>query len=256
LVIDSNINGAMAQQIQNAVRNVTDKPILYVVNTNYHGDHTFGNYAFPAQTKIVAHHKTAEAMRDFEAEKSAMIRAVSGNASVIDGVKLRLPDVTFKESLSLDLGGRSVELHHFGHGNTPGDTVVYVPEAKTAWTGNLLLGEKTIPWAIEGKMQAYQKTIQRMANTLDIKTIVPGHVLISDHTLLDIYAQYLEGHIQSVRNAVDDGKSSKETLAALPLAETYLAPKNSALAPARGVFQGFHRCNVKKTYEEMKYKHQ
>ena len=66
-----------------------------MVNTNYHGDHTFGNYAFPATTKIVAHHKTAESMRDFEGEKSAMIRAVSGNASVIDSVRLRLPDVTF-----------------------------------------------------------------------------------------------------------------------------------------------------------------
>jgi cyclase len=239
LLIDSHINGAMAQQIQAAVRNVTDKPILYVVNTNCHGDYTFGNHAFPATTKIVAHHKTAEAMRNFKGEKSAMIRAVSGNASVIDGLQLRLPDVTFEESLTLDIGGRSVELHHFNHGNTPGDTVFYIPESKTAWTGNLLLGEKTIPWAIEGKMQVYQDTISKMTNTLDIKTIVPSHVLISDHTLLDTYAQYLKGHIQDVRDAIEEGKSLKETLAALPLAENYLAPKDSALAPVRGYFKAF-----------------
>ncbi len=47
LVVDAHINGTMARQIQAAVRAVTDKPILYLVNTNYHGDHTFGNYAFP-----------------------------------------------------------------------------------------------------------------------------------------------------------------------------------------------------------------
>ena len=47
LVIDAHINGAMAGLIQTAVRQVTSKPILYVVNTNYHGDHTFGNYVFP-----------------------------------------------------------------------------------------------------------------------------------------------------------------------------------------------------------------
>ncbi len=49
LVIDAHINGEMARKIQQAVRAVTDKPILYLVNTNFHGDHTFGNYAFPAE---------------------------------------------------------------------------------------------------------------------------------------------------------------------------------------------------------------
>ena len=255
LVIDAHINGAMAQQIQDAVRRVTDKPILYLVNTNYHGDHTFGNYAFPAQTKIIAHHKTAEAMRDFEEERKNLLPTVNGNAAIFDGVRLRLPYVTFKETLTLDLGGRSVELHHFGHGNTPGDTVVYEPKAKVAWTGNLLLGEKTIPWAIEGNVQAYRDTINRMAKALDIQTIIPGHVLISDRSLLDTYARYLNEHIEAVRDAIEEGKSLDETLSALPLAENYLAPKESALAPARVVIQGFHRWNIKKTYEELKHQH-
>ena len=46
LVIDSHINGDMARQIQKAVRRITSKPILYLVNTNYHGDHTFGTMRF------------------------------------------------------------------------------------------------------------------------------------------------------------------------------------------------------------------
>ena len=66
LVIDAHINHAMAQNIQDAVRRVTDKPIVYLVNTNYHGDHTFGNYAFPAETQIIAHRETARRMVDFE----------------------------------------------------------------------------------------------------------------------------------------------------------------------------------------------
>ena len=59
----------MARQIQHVVRQVTAQPILYLVNTNYHGDHTFGNYAFPAETTIIAHRKTAERMRHFEPEQ-------------------------------------------------------------------------------------------------------------------------------------------------------------------------------------------
>src|SRR2546425_4433241 len=71
LVIDAHINGAMARETQAAVRRVTQKPILYVVNTNYRGDHTFGNYAFPADTLVVAQRRAAERMHDFEHEKAA-----------------------------------------------------------------------------------------------------------------------------------------------------------------------------------------
>ena len=252
LVIDAHINGAMARQIQAAVREVTDKPILYLVNTNYHGDHTFGNYAFPAETKIVAHRKTAEAMQDFDREKALLLLAVNGNAAVFDDVRLRLPDVTFEESLRLDLGGRVVELHHFGHGNTAGDTVVYVPEAKAAWTGNLILGAGSIPWAIEGKTQAYLETIARMAARLDIETIVGGHVLMTSGDALGAYLDYLSGHIKSVQRALGAGKTLAQTLASLPLDEIYLPPLDSPLAVARPLMQGFHLWNVKKTYEELK----
>jgi cyclase len=251
LVIDAHINGAMARQIQAAIRKVTDKPILYLVNTNYHGDHTFGNYAFPAETKIVAHQKTAEAMRDFEHEKKVLSATVKGDPKVFAGVRLRLPDVVFKESLRLDLGGRVVELHHFGHGNTPGDTVVYEPKTKTAWTGNLILGGGTIPWAIEGKAPAYLRTITRLAASLDVETIVPGHAVMTSGDIFGKYLRYLSGRIDSVRDSIRTGQTLEQTLAQTPLGESYLPPMDSPLAPARPVFAGFHRWNVKKTYLEL-----
>ncbi len=252
LVIDAHINGAMARQIQAAVRAVTDKPILYLVNTNYHGDHTFGNYAFPAETKIVAHRETAAAMRHFDREKALLLPTVNGNAAVFDDVRLRLPDVTFETSLRLDLGGRVVELHHFGPGNTAGDTVVYVPEAKVAWTGNLVLGAGSIPWAIEGNTPAYLETIARMAARLDIETIVGGHILLTPGETLGAYLEYLSAHIKSVQRALGAGQTLAQTLASLPLDESYLPPEESPLAVARPLMQGFHLWNVKKTYEELK----
>ncbi len=254
LVVDAHINGTMARQIQAAVRAVTDKPILYLVNTNYHGDHTFGNYAFPAETKIVAQRETAAAMRDFEQEKTLLLPTVNGNAAVFDGVRLRLPDVTFEQFLSLDLGGRVVELHHFGKGNTAGDTVVYVPEAKAAWTGNLILGAGSIPWAIEGNTQAYLETVARVAARLDIETIVGGHILTTPGETLSVYLDYLSGHIKSVRSALGAGKTLEQTLASLPLDEAYLPPAESPLAAVRPVMQGLHLWNVKRTYQELKAK--
>jgi cyclase len=251
LVIDAHFGAAMADQVQAAIRKVTDKPILYLVNTNAHGDHTFGNHAFPATTKIVAHSKTAQSMGRFEEEKALLLPTVNGDKAFLDGAQLRLPDITFEESLRIDLGGIAVELHHFGHGNTPGDTVVYVPEAKTAWTGNLVLGAYTIPWAIEGGTRAYLQTIARFAASLDVETIVGGHAPITSAAILGTYLRYLGGHIEAVQGAIRDGLSIEETLAALPLGEAFLPPADSPMAPARPLMQGINLWNVKKTYQEL-----
>src|SRR5258708_29767400 len=59
LVIDAHINGAMAGLIQTAVRRATNQPILYLVNTNYHGHQPFGNYPFPQEPSISPPQKNA-----------------------------------------------------------------------------------------------------------------------------------------------------------------------------------------------------
>ncbi|MBT5047973.1 MAG: MBL fold metallo-hydrolase [Rhodospirillaceae bacterium] len=251
LVIDAHINATMANKIQAAVRRVTDKPILYLVNTNAHGDHTFGNYAFPKTTTIIAHRKTAEAMRHFEEEKRNLLAPVNGDRGVYADAKLRLPDVVYDKFMQIDLGGRIVQLHHFGHGNTPGDTVVYSPDAKAAWTGNMIFGTAIIPWAIEGKSGEYLKSVARMKQTLDIKTIVPGHGVITNGTMVDFSLTYLAAHIETVRDSLRKGHSLDETLALNPLEERFLPPKGSPLENIRPLTSGFHRWNIKKTYLEL-----
>ncbi len=251
LVIDAHINATMANKIQAAVRKVTAKPILYLVNTNAHGDHTFGNYAFPDTTTIIAHRKTAEAMRDFEEEKKNMLATVNGNKAIFADARLRLPDVVYDKYMKIDLGGRVVELHHFGHGNTPGDTIVYSPDAKAAWTGNMIFGTAIIPWAIEGKTRDYLESVSRLKKTLDIKTIIPGHGVITSGNMVDFSLTYLAAHVEDVRSAIRNGRSLEETLALNPLDERFLPPADSPLAAIRPVVSGFHRWNVKKTYLEL-----
>ena len=250
LVIDAHINGEMAGKIQTAVRRVTDKPILYLVNTNFHGDHTFGNYAFPDATLVVAHRETAERMRDFEEEKRFLLPTVNNDPKVYADARLRLPDVVFDDYLRLDLGGREVELYHFGHGNTPGDTVIYVPEARVAWTGNLVLGEGTNPFLVEGKPRAYLQTIARFAQTLAIERIIPGHGAPPSSRILGRYMSYLTELLQSVQDAVQAGQSLEQTLASLPLGEKYRPQADARLAESDQILPSFHLWNVQKTYLE------
>ena len=237
LVIDSHINKEMAQQILDAVRAVTDKPILYLANTNYHGDHTFGNYVFPASTIIVAHRLTAEKMLGFENEKRSLLPTVNGNASVYGDVKLRLPDLVFDRYLRLDLGGRLVELHHFGAGNTPGDIVVFVPEARVAWTGNFIIGEGSNPPLFETGAATYLATLTKMRATLDVETIVPGHLGITDDRTIDRYLGYMGRLVREVRAAIHEGKTVEELL-------------GSSQLGADPFLEGFHRMNLVQTYKE------
>ena len=238
----------MAQQIQEAVKQVTDKPILYLVNTNFHGDHTFGNYAFPVETRVVGHLQTARRMADFEEEKQLLLPAINDDPAALAQMRLRLPDVVFTDFLQLDLGGRAVEVHHFGPGNTPGDTVVYVPEAQVAWTGNLVVGQGTIPPLFEGRAGAYLETMARFARTLDVKTVVPGHGAMTSGKILTRYLTYLSELIQAVRWEAEKGRSLEETLANMPLWERYAPPANSPLA---NFLAGLHKLNLQRTYLEV-----
>ncbi len=248
LVIDAHINGDMAGKIIRAVRNVTDKPILYLVNTNYHGDHTFGNYAFPTDTRIVAHRATADAMRHFEAEKQFLLITVNGDTTVYADAKLRLPDLTFDSDLQIDLGGRVVEVHHFGPGNTIGDAVVYVPDARVAWTGNLVLGQGIIPFLLEGNSEGYANTIEQFASRLPVETIVPGHGPLTEGSSLHLYAEYLRALTEQVRAEVQRGRSLEQALAALQLEERFLPPP--AVPVAREFVDGLHRFNVAMVYRQ------
>jgi cyclase len=158
--------------------------------------------------------------------------------------------------LELDLGGRVVELYHLGHGNTPGDTVVYVPEARVAWTGNLIIGEGNIPFLIEGGAGAYLETIAKFTHMLEVGTIVPGHGLLTSGAILTRYVAYLSELIESVRKAIRAGQNLEEAIATNPLGQKYTqdtAGSNSPLAAQFTAFRsGLHRWNVWRTYQGMK----
>ncbi len=251
LVVDAHINPQMAQQIIDSVRRVTDKPIAFLVNTNYHGDHTFGNIAFPTSTTIIAHEATAAGMANHEVERQLMLQTVSGDTEALLGVELRLPDITFEDHLTINLGGRVVEVYHFGPGNTPGDTVVYEPATRTAWTGNLVISG-SVPPMFETDAATYLKTITAFASELDVKTIIPGHGVPADGAeQLAIYQAYLGDLLTKVREQVREGHTLEQTLARVPLDDRWLPELGSPLSGIVPILRGFHRLNVKRTYDAL-----
>lgn len=243
LVVDAHISLGMARQIQERVQEVTDKPIRYLVNSNYHGDHTFGNCAFPDETLLVQHRKTAGLVPFMEEEIRFLLPCVGNKPEIFEGVTLRRPDIVFDDYLRIDLGGRIVELHHFGPANTPGDTITYVPEARVAWTGNMTGGNLIV--ALESDAPTYMESIRRFAAELDVETLIPAHNPISSAGVLGNYMNYLGFVTLAVRRAVRDGLSLSEAKSKIPLEAPFAPPLDH---PRFDFFCDLHNYNIQKTY--------
>ncbi len=249
LVIDSHFNGAMGHQIINAVKEQTDLPIRYLLNTNAFGDHVFGNYVFPAETQIVAHRSTIEALKQSTVQGIAqtMRGTVGGDLSVFDGVVLRVPDRGFETQWSVDLGDTVVEMYWFGPSMSPHDSVVYLPKEKIAWTANMIFGAGTIPWARVGSLKAYSKTLQNFSDAIEPEIIVSGHGEIVGGEIVDRYQSYLTETLTMACEMVRSGESLEDALAA-----EMIDPKYEITPALETLMTGFHRWNIRAAYAESK----
>jgi cyclase len=247
LVIDSHISIPMARQILARVREVTDKPIRYLVNSNYHGDHTFGNCAFPAETLVIQQCESAVRVPYMEEEKAFLFPCVGNKPEIFEGVTLRLPDVVFGDSLRIDLGGQIVELYWFGPANTPGDTITYVPSAKAAWTGNVT-GGGTFSLALESDAPTFMEMLSRFVRTIEVETLIPAHSPLSGPSILWRDMTYYARVTNAVKKALSAGWTLRETVERTPLWEEFcLSPADprAKLQPAR------HGYNVQKTFHSL-----
>jgi cyclase len=256
LLIDAGINGAVAAKLQALARRLTDKPLKYLVNTNYHGDHTFGNYAFPDSVEIVAHTLTAHGMADLDYEKRIRSRNLFAHEGAIaDVTHWRKPDRLFEDRLDIDLGGRVVQLRHFGPGNTPGDTIVYLAEERVAWTGNFVSNQRIIPMLLEVSPLEYIDTLARCKAALDIRTIVPGHGPLGKPVAFERTMHYLWALYQDVKAAFDAGLTAAGAVDAVPIRPEFELPWWFPVRSMRELMKQFHRLDVLFVYRTLEGAH-
>lgn len=209
MVVDSCYLPSSAREDIAQIRQWTNKPVRYLVNTHWHFDHTMGNGsywdAFPGLS-IVAHTETArqiggynpgwferfpkrgDRLKQFvdsgkdandkpltDAEKKEYADAIAGIVPVqAEFAKIvdRSPTLTFSSEMGVDLGGREVKIMFLGRGNTAGDTVVYLPQEKMLISGDLVV--RPAPYFFSGYPAQYARTLESL-NRLDYQTLVPGH---------------------------------------------------------------------------------
>ncbi|MQA84325.1 MAG: MBL fold metallo-hydrolase [Streptosporangiales bacterium] len=251
LVIDSGVTPGVGRHIQEVAARLTDKPVRYLANTTYHGDHTFGNTAFGPEVTVFSSRVNKAAMADLDAEKRIRVDSMYGDDAVLDEVVTwRKPDVVFDRFGEIDLGGRVAQLWHFGPGNGSGDTIVYVPDAKVAWTGNFIGPAGIPPMMLIGDPSSYTRSIRAMRATLDIDTFVPGHGFAGP---AEPGTSGLLTYLEHVAASVSRRKEAGESVTAM-----YEEITMRGIEPPPGVPEGFmallrsfHRLNILLTYRWM-----
>nr|MBO2515067.1 hypothetical protein [Gammaproteobacteria bacterium] len=180
--------------IMKLVREVTDAPVLYVINTHMHPDHVGGN---PAMKDIGAAIVSSENARRIMAE-----RGTPG-----------LANIAMRDYLRIYLDEMPIDLYYFGRGHTDGDIVIHLPTERIVITGDLfaLYGpyRAVIDYSAGGSLRDWPRTLERVLQ-LDFDLVIPGHSGPTDRANIEGYIDYLTRTAQMVREMNAQNRSRED----------------------------------------------
>lgn len=250
LVVDTRSSHVQGTELAAAVREVTALPWM-VVNTHAHWDHCFGNSAFP-HAELWGHRRCAEVLDtygDLQRRVMAGQSRVQGEttfADELDEVVISLPDHLVDEHVTLDLGGRTVGLHHLGRGHTDSDVVVLPGDTDVCFAGDLV-EQGTPPEYSDSFPLDWPATLQRL---LEIApgSVVPGHGEVVDLAFVEEQTELVARVADIARQVHAQGRSVTDAAGELPLPR---AVAEVALARAQRQLEGAPPYESPDTISEM-----
>ncbi|WP_290050840.1 MBL fold metallo-hydrolase [Amycolatopsis solani] len=198
LVVDTAATRRRAEALRAAAEGLGRGPVRAVVNTHSHGDHVFGNCAFDAP--VIAHELAGPEM----AAAGLGLRELWPDVEWGE-LALRLPTVTFSRSMTLSLGGRVVELHHVGPAHTTHDVVVWVPDARVLFAGDVVLPGCT-PFCLTGSVRGSLPALDRLRG-FGAETVVGGHGRICGPEVFDRTESYLRRILALAEEGLAEGRT-------------------------------------------------
>jgi cyclase len=279
MVVDTHSKPSAARVIVDQLREMTSKPVRYVVNTHFHWDHWHGNEVYPAAypgAEVVTNQLTREAMvrkglkriqdhvREMPAEIAKLKAAVAKASGDGERERLRtdlrlaesyhaevmalqpaLPTMVFEGTMKIYRRDREIHLLYLGRAHTEGDVFVYLPKEKVVVTGDALIG--WTPYMGDGYPEDWPGTLDRLA-ALDFAQIIMGHGAPTGREWLATFRGYVSDMVEAVREEAARGATLEETQRRVTdkLAPTYEKPF-SAYGDYRPWRAGLSR-NVERAY--------
>ena len=245
-VIDTQVNQMMGRRLLKAIRSITDKPILYAINTHYHWDHTNGNIIFREEGATVV---AREMTKDFMVNRAPRQEDFLRSRGFTLGDPPFLPQQTFAHETDLDLGNQPLHLVHLGKAETDDASAIRIPaegcivSGDTVMTGSFpIFGQ---PVMNEGLMANHDwiNTIQEL-RTYEPKHVLPGHGPLAHDAEIDLLIKIESYFLTEVRDRVEQGMALAELLsdmeAKMPtwirdIAEVWGTPRYAILRVYRGL---------------------
>jgi glyoxylase-like metal-dependent hydrolase (beta-lactamase superfamily II) len=202
----------LAEKIQAALKNlrITDKPVRFVINTHYHGDHTGGNEPFANTGSTV--------IAQDNVRKRLETGGTGGNGSSMKmdykaAPKAALPVITFEHDVTVHLNGEDIRALHFPAGHTDGDAVIFFPKNNVVHMGDdfVRYGFPFIDVASGGSVQGMIDAMEKASAQLpaDVK-VIPGHGALSNLDDVREFVKMLKETSAAVQKALNEHKTLEQ----------------------------------------------
>lgn len=210
VLIDSGGTYKGAQQIHNAIKTVTDRPIVTVINSGGQDHRWLGNAYFKAQgAEIIAQKKAVADQKARLNDQFFMLGNLVG-VEGLEGTEAVYADITFDKDYKFVSGQTNIEIYHSGQAHTPGDSYIWLPKEKVMFAGDIVFTERILGVLDHSNSKSWIEVFQAMSE-FDIKHLVPGHghATTLDRAKADTY-QYLVKLRKAVADFMDDGGDLSE----------------------------------------------
>jgi len=209
-VIDTGGSYKTGMQLREAIRKVTQLPILYVINTHVHPDHIFGNAAF-VQDKpaFVGHAKLADAMA--RRKDSYMRINQDWQGANFAGSEIIMPTIKVQDSITIDIGERTLTLTAYPVAHTNTDMTVLDSKSGDMWMGDLLFVERTP--SIDGDIKGWIAVISQLEDS-KASRMIPGHgaIPVDWKAALGDEKRYLATLLDDVRASIKKGEVMEKAM--------------------------------------------
>jgi cyclase len=209
LVIDANFPWG-AKEILPEIRKTSTKPIRFVFNTHYHGDHAYGGSIFTDQgAQIVC---TADCSVESTTKgQASWDKSTATGEYGLKPYKLAHPTITFGDTMAFDDGEHRVELRKMGPGHSKGDAVAWLPKEKILFTGDMCVnwGTGNNVADADADHDNWLRALDRMA-AMAPSIVVVGHGTLGGVSTLRAQHAYLADMVDAVRSGLANGKSEEE----------------------------------------------